>query len=137
MSALAFVRTLRPALPTLRVAAVPTAAAVSARSHAVRLLSTRRELEEISSIDEFNRNHYFVGRTKSGNLPVYFDVKHRSGGPTTTIRKVDGNALILKEDLKEALELDDSRIRVMPPSNKIEIKGDYVDVVKSVLGAVF
>lgn len=79
---------------------------------------------------------YFVERTKSGNLPVYTDYNN-AGGVWTEVRKIQGNAGALRNDLKAALDLSKREIWVQDTSNRVIIKGNHSQTVKEILGQAF
>ncbi|CAN6610022.1 hypothetical protein TRVA0_004S02036 [Trichomonascus vanleenenianus] len=80
---------------------------------------------------------YNVKRTKSGKLPVYRDIKVSDGNIHTVIRNVEGNAEQLRQDLQKHLVIDKSKIVVKKTSNKVVIKFDCANFIRSVLGQKF
>lgn len=71
-----------------------------------------------------------------GNLPVYIDVKHNLC--LTEIRKVQGDIVLLRNDLQEVLsDVPKDKFKIVMESKKILLKGDYKQRVVDVLEKVF
>lgn len=84
------------------------------------------------------KGKYFIARSKTGNLPVYSEIKHSGSRIETHIRGVEGDPLQLKLDLQRKLDFIPSKDwRVNMTANKIIIKGNYVTLVKKILSNVF
>ncbi|KAK6335859.1 hypothetical protein TWF730_003234 [Orbilia blumenaviensis] len=75
---------------------------------------------------------YQIGKTKSGNLPV-FEVHAAGRIKATVIRKVKGDMGELAGDLKKALNLKDSQLRSSETTRKIEVAGKKAAEVKKFL----
>jgi large subunit ribosomal protein L49 len=65
---------------------------------------------------------YFVGRTKSNNLPVYKLAKRGGNLQQTKIQKVEGDTSILRTQLQSALGLSEKEVVVNPVTSHIIIK---------------
>lgn len=79
---------------------------------------------------------YFIKRSKFGHLPVYKTIKSKA--IYTEVRKIQGNSIQLRSELLELIpELSPKNLKIVQQSNKLLMKGDYVDVVKDVLSLKF
>lgn len=76
---------------------------------------------------------YFVHRTNTNNLPVYPEAKRGGSLKQTLIRKVEGDANALREDLIEHLNLKPEWVTVNGLTNHIIIKGWKKDNVEKLL----
>jgi large subunit ribosomal protein L49 len=65
---------------------------------------------------------YLVSRTPSKNLPIYQDCKRGGNFKVTHLKKVAGNAQLLKLGLAAELSLKPDQIRVNPVTGHIEIR---------------
>ncbi|GAB5585220.1 54S ribosomal protein img2 [Umbelopsis nana] len=75
---------------------------------------------------------YIITRTDaSGSLPVYLDVKNGGTRSLTIIRRVQGDAEALRQEVA-ALFPDTSKnfVTVNPINNQVIIKGAYVNDIK-------
>ncbi|KAK5781769.1 hypothetical protein RI543_000955 [Arxiozyma heterogenica] len=85
-----------------------------------------------------NRGKYFVGRSETGNLPVYTEYLGGGNKVVTEIKKIRGDPVQLKIDLQERLPfIDKKNWRVVAVSNKIVVKGNYCSEIKKVLSTTF
>lgn len=104
------------------------------------LFPSAREIDqsELVGHNDFGSRKYFVERSHVGNIPVYIDYRGGGNKIITEIRKIQGNAVQLKKDLQAKLpEIPEKDWRVIPQSNKIEVKGNYTSELKSILGSTF
>ncbi|KAK1767377.1 mitochondrial large subunit ribosomal protein-domain-containing protein [Phialemonium atrogriseum] len=76
---------------------------------------------------------YFVSRTPSKNLPVYQDAKRGGNLKMTYLKKVEGDAQALKQNLAEQLSLRPDQIRLNPVTGHIQISGHFKDKVATYL----
>lgn len=76
---------------------------------------------------------YFVHRTTTDNLPVYPEAKRGGSLRQTRIRKVEGDANALREDLIKYLNLKPEWVTINGLTNHIIIKGWKKDNVEKVL----
>lgn len=84
------------------------------------------------------KGKYYIYRNKTGNLPVYSDIRNAGSRVETQINRIHGDPLQLKVDLQQKLDfIPDKDWKVNLISNKIIIKGDYVSLVKKILSSVF
>ena len=84
------------------------------------------------------RGKYFVGRSETGNLPVYTEYLGGGNKVVTEIKKIRGDPVQLKIDLQERLPfIDKKNWRVVATSNKIVVKGNYCSEIKKVLSTTF
>lgn len=84
------------------------------------------------------RGKYFVGRSETGNLPVYTDYLGGGNKVVTEIKKIRGDPVQLKIDLQERLPyIDPKDWRVVAASNKISVKGNYCSQIKRILSETF
>lgn len=84
------------------------------------------------------RGKYFVGRSETGNLPVYTEYLGGGSKVVTEIKKIRGDPVQLKLDLQERLPfIDKKNWRVVATSNKIVVKGNYCSEIKKVLSTTF
>lgn len=89
---------------------------------------------ELVGQNNFGSRSYFIERSRVGNIPVYVDYRGGGNKIVTEIRKIQGNAVELKKDLQAKLPLiPEKNWRVIPQSNKIEVKGNYAFEIKNVL----
>ena len=96
--------------------------------------------EDMTPLDNSvtTRGKYFVGRSETGNLPVYTDYLGGGNKVVTEIKKIRGDPVQLKLDLQERLPfIDKKNWRVVPTSNKIVVKGNYCSEIKKVLSTTF
>lgn len=100
-------------------------------------------IQDVNSVDilgsgSFGRGTYFVGRSATGNLPVYSDFKAGGNKLVTEIRKIQGDIIQLRNDMQTALpNIPKDSWKVVMQSKKIIIKGDVVQEVKEVLSEKF
>lgn len=94
--------------------------------------------DELVGHGSYTSKSYFVERSRVGNLPVYSDYRGGGNKVVTEIRRIRGNAVQLKKDLQAVLpHIPEKDWRVISQSNKIEIKGNYISELKSVLSEIF
>ncbi|CAB4254767.1 similar to Saccharomyces cerevisiae YCR071C IMG2 Mitochondrial ribosomal protein of the large subunit [Maudiozyma barnettii] len=94
--------------------------------------------ELISEQIPFEKGKYFISRSKTGNLPVYSDTKGGGNKLITEIRKIQGDVIQLRNDLREQLPfIPEKNWKVLTQSRKIIIKGDAVKQVKGILTRTF
>ncbi|GAV53852.1 hypothetical protein ZYGR_0AK03540 [Zygosaccharomyces rouxii] len=85
----------------------------------------------------FGKDKYYMQRSATGNLPVYLDVKN-GGSVVTELRKIQGNVIKLRDDLQEQLpHIPKENFKCIMQSNKLVIKGDFIQDVKRVLKTTF
>jgi len=72
---------------------------------------------------------YHVQRTHSNNLPVYHDIKGGGTLKTTIIRRITGDASVLREELAKLFNLEKGKSSVKNPTNHVVLKGKYRDEV--------
>lgn len=77
---------------------------------------------------------YNITRTRGNQLPVYSYIRG-NGDRSTIIRRIEGSAPLLKSDLMAILGLHRDDIKIKATSNQLKIKGDYVDLIKSLFDA--
>ncbi|KAB5536328.1 mitochondrial large subunit ribosomal protein-domain-containing protein [Coniochaeta sp. 2T2.1] len=80
-----------------------------------------------------SRPPYLVSRTPSLFLPVYQDTKRGGNKKLTILKKIQGDARVLKEDLRTELGLEEGQIRINHVTGHIEIVGFRKDDVVSYL----
>ncbi|KAL3228591.1 Large ribosomal subunit protein mL49 [Nakaseomyces bracarensis] len=101
-------------------------------------LASEVNQEDLVGHNDFGSKKYFVERSRVGNIPVYTDYRGGGNKIVTEIRKIQGNAVQLKKDLQAKLpEIPEKNWRVIPQSNKIEIKGHYISELRRILGETF
>lgn len=66
---------------------------------------------------------YFVQRTKSQNLPVYSLAKSGGTKKLTQIRKITGDILVLRQELKDHLGLKEDDIAINHLTQQVLVKG--------------
>lgn len=79
---------------------------------------------------------YYIKRTKNGMVPVYLLTTHRNIRKVTLIRYINGDIWELHRDVVAYVEnymQTKLRTRVNEFAGKIEINGDYVNLVKDYL----
>ncbi|KAK6504358.1 hypothetical protein TWF506_002559 [Arthrobotrys conoides] len=75
---------------------------------------------------------YQIGKSASGNLPVY--EVHKAGViRSTEVKKVKGDLKALATDLKKALGLKDSEVRISELTSRVEVAGKRGQDVKNFL----
>lgn len=65
---------------------------------------------------------FHVGRTSSNQLPVYQDSKRGGNLHQTLIRKISGDARVLREDIREHLGLQEKDVVVNPVTGHVVVK---------------
>ncbi|KAI5806264.1 ribosomal protein L49/IMG2, partial [Geopyxis carbonaria] len=75
---------------------------------------------------------YFVHRTKSKNLPVYYKQK-RDGQHQTTIRKLEGDLSVLKTQLAESLDVHPDWIDVKNLKRHVIVRASVKEKVEQFL----
>ncbi|KAI8381332.1 ribosomal protein L49/IMG2 [Radiomyces spectabilis] len=74
---------------------------------------------------------YFVSRTANKGLPVYSEFKNGGTQQLTIIRRIEGNAEALKNEILPLFpDAPKDHIRINPTNNHIIIKGVYVNEIK-------
>ncbi|KAF7732773.1 hypothetical protein EC973_000046 [Apophysomyces ossiformis] len=74
---------------------------------------------------------YVIRRTANKGLPVYSDIKNGRTEKLTIVRRINGDANALREELFTLFpEASPAHIRVNPRNNQVIIKGIYVNEVK-------
>lgn len=76
----------------------------------------------LTKTNPISRLPYLVSRTPSNNLPIYQDCKRGGNFKVTHLKKVAGNAQVLKSGLAAELSLKPDQIRVNPVTGHIEIR---------------
>ncbi|KAI4863276.1 mitochondrial large subunit ribosomal protein-domain-containing protein [Hypoxylon rubiginosum] len=66
---------------------------------------------------------YFVSRNNLNNLSVYQRNKRGGNRKVTILKNGEGDLKALKQDIKEALQLNDGDLSINSVTNHIEIKG--------------
>lgn len=95
------------------------------------------QISDLVGNNSFDEGKYFVQRSATGNLPVYLDVKN-GGGVTTELRKIEGNAVKLRDDLQNKLpHIPKKSWKCVLQSNKIVVKGNVVGDIKRILAGTF
>lgn len=64
---------------------------------------------------------YLISRTPSLFLPVYQDTKRGGNKKLTILKKIEGDARVLKEALRGELKLEDGQIKINHVTGHIEI----------------
>ncbi|KAK6343040.1 hypothetical protein TWF718_008417 [Orbilia javanica] len=77
---------------------------------------------------------YQIGKSKSGNLPVY-EVHAAGRIKATVIRKIKGDQKALADDLRKALSLKDTELRSHELTSRIEVAGKRGLDIKNFLRA--
>lgn len=96
------------------------------------------DTKDIFGFSNFNKENYFVERTKSGNLPVYLETKGGGTKLITVILKISGNIINLRNELQECLpNIERDKWSVVMQSKKIILKGNHISEVKKVLSKTF
>lgn len=76
---------------------------------------------------------YFVTRTPSDHLPLY-TLRQRGGSKLVTrVKKVDGKAEILRDELRELLGLAEKEVVINRTTGHIMIKGHHVPKIEHYL----
>jgi large subunit ribosomal protein L49 len=65
---------------------------------------------------------YHVQRTKSANLPIYTDYKRGGNLHLTYVRKITGDVIELRDDLRHFLRKEDADVKVNDLTKTIVIK---------------
>lgn len=74
---------------------------------------------------------YFISRTANNNLPVYTDFKNGRTQLLTIIRRVQGDAYALKNDILSLFpDAPKDYVKVNPVNNHVVIKGLHMDDIK-------
>ncbi|KAG0168292.1 hypothetical protein DFQ28_009253 [Apophysomyces sp. BC1034] len=74
---------------------------------------------------------YTIRRTANKGLPVYTDIKNGGTERVTIIRRINGDANILKDELFTLFpEAPATHIRVNGRNNQVIIKGIFVNEIK-------
>lgn len=82
----------------------------------------------------FGIKNYFIERTKYGHWPVYKKIQNTK--ITTEIKRIKGDIDQFKRDLMRAYpELPQERVTVNRTAGYVNIKGDWVDDIKSIFSA--
>ncbi|KAF2666567.1 hypothetical protein BT63DRAFT_403763 [Microthyrium microscopicum] len=68
---------------------------------------------------------YHVSRSHRNGFPIYYDYKGNRTLHQTIVRKITGDAVALKNDLIEHLQIDKKLAHVKQPTNQVVIKGQY------------
>jgi large subunit ribosomal protein L49 len=81
---------------------------------------------------------YFVRRTSPGNLPVYHTKKRGGNLRETKIRKIEGNIMVLRDQLQKALGVESKEVNINPLTHDIIIKVsmDCLDELRSTLMSI-
>ncbi|KPI90970.1 putative 39S ribosomal protein L49, mitochondrial [Papilio xuthus] len=77
---------------------------------------------------------YFVSRTKNHELPIYLNITYRGMRKITKIKKIEGDIWLLNDTLKAHLKETAGKYvetRVHELGKFIEVKGDYVNVIRN------
>jgi large subunit ribosomal protein L49 len=85
-----------------------------------------------SSIDEAPtattttpKPRYVVSRTHTKNLPVYLETKRGGNLKITTIKKVDGDKQLMRQNLAEAMGLGEDQVQLNPTTGHIVVKASF------------
>ncbi|KAI9499230.1 mitochondrial ribosomal protein subunit Img2 [Zychaea mexicana] len=74
---------------------------------------------------------YFISRTANKGLPVYTDFKNGGTQQLTIIRRVEGDAEALKNEIVELFpEAPKNFARVNPVNNQVILKGVHMNEIK-------
>lgn len=79
---------------------------------------------------------YYIKRSKAGMVPVYLVVKQRNIRKTTVIKHIKGDIWELNREITDYVEnymQNKLRVRVNEFVGRIEISGDYTNLVKDYL----
>ncbi|KAI8939516.1 hypothetical protein NX059_003286 [Plenodomus lindquistii] len=76
---------------------------------------------------------YRISRTKSGRLPVYTDYKRGGNLHLTTIRKITGDVLALRDELRNALRKKDEHVYVNTLTQQVIVHGHLLEEVEDFL----
>lgn len=92
----------------------------------IRALPKRLYSTEVSSPP------YIITRTDaSGSLPVYLDIKNGGTRSLTIIRRVQGDAEVLRQEVASLFpDTPKNFVTVNPINNQVVIKGSYVNDIK-------
>lgn len=92
----------------------------------IRALPKRLYSTEVSSPS------YIITRTDaSGSLPVYLDIKNGGTRSLTIIRRVQGDAEALRQEVASLFpDTPKNFVTVNPINNQVVIKGSYVNDIK-------
>jgi large subunit ribosomal protein L49 len=74
-----------------------------------------------------------VTRTPSNHLPIYTLRKAGGNKPVTRVKKVDGRAEVLRDELRELLGLADKEVVINKTTGHIMIKGHHVSKIEHFL----
>ncbi|KAB5542591.1 putative mitochondrial large ribosomal subunit L49 [Coniochaeta sp. 2T2.1] len=96
-------------------------------------LPTASSSQSATATSPASRPPYLVSRTPSLFLPVYQDTKRGGNKKLTVLKKVQGDARVLKEDLRTELGLEEGQIRINHVTGHIEIVGFRKDDVVNYL----
>lgn len=76
---------------------------------------------------------YHIARTPGNNLPIYQDTRNGNTRKETIIRKIFGDAGALRDDIREALKLDEDKVWVGKTTGFVYIKGHHKNPVYTFL----
>jgi len=66
-----------------------------------------------------------VSRTHTKNLPVYLETKRGGNLKITTIKKVDGDKQLMRQNLAEAMGLGEDQVQLNPTTGHIVVKASF------------
>lgn len=103
--------------PIERVSILPATSPTLAAADAAETLQLAPEFSAESPTElpsnpvrsQTKRLPYHVSRTPTNNLPIYSDIKAGKTLKQTLIRKITGDAYVLRDELKKELNLDPER----------------------------
>jgi len=76
---------------------------------------------------------FFVGRTKSKQLPIYESKKRGGNLLITTVNHISGDFQKLNKQLQQRLDVTSAAITIKQENNKILIKGHHKSAIKEFL----
>ncbi|KAL2106881.1 hypothetical protein VUR80DRAFT_6077 [Thermomyces stellatus] len=76
---------------------------------------------------------YHVSRTASNNFPVYKRIRAGGSHRSTQVRRVEGDPIRLRDDLRATLDVDADDVIVNPRTRHVIVKGDHMSQIKEFL----
>ncbi|KAL5121057.1 mitochondrial 54S ribosomal protein img2 [Pleosporales sp. CAS-2024a] len=115
--------------------AAPAAATDSHSPHSEPSLRNPPKPSELAAIVPFDqpRPKYFVARSTTGNLPVYTEFKRGGSLQLTTIRKVNGDLVQLRDELRAFLRKRIDHVTINYLTQHVVVKGHHKHEVKDFL----
>jgi large subunit ribosomal protein L49 len=69
---------------------------------------------------------YHVARTAQKNLPIYTDFKRGGNLHLTTVRKITGDAAMLRDELAKLLDKKEGEVTINNVNGHVTVKGHHV-----------